>query len=224
VRLVPAALLISGSLLWAPAAGAKNLAAFKACGPKGCTTVTDRALLRGLFLGIRAQREAPRVSTPRPAPFIRFEYWVRGEKAREPSFVQFYVPSRRVVEVNTGSGLWTWIRPGAANVLFRRVSNRVAAFPAPRISSVTIGGKPASDPASYIRLFTLGGKPDTLPDKPDWQRIVVRTASSSPWSTTAATLEYSSSTNVLWRGNEFVHVPSEIALRVEARASLRRMR
>jgi hypothetical protein len=215
--------LISGSLLWAPAAGAKNLAAFKVCGTTGCTPITDRALLRGLFRGIQAQREAPRVSTPRPAPFIRFEYWIRGEKAREPSFVQYYVPSRRVVEVNTGSGPWTWIRPDAANILFHRVSNGVAPFPAPRISSVTIGGKPASNPASYIRLFRLQGKPDVFPDKPDWQRIVVRTASPSPWSTTAATLEYSSSTNVLWRGNEFVQVRSEIAIRVEAGASLRRM-
>jgi hypothetical protein len=221
-RLVAAALLITGSLLCAPAAGAKDLAAFKVCGARGCTSITDRALLRRLFLGIQAQREAARVSTPSPAPFLRFEYWAMGERVPEPSFVQYYVPSRGVVEVNTGAGSWTWIRPDAANAVFRRVSIRAAPFAAPRISSVTIGGRPVRDPASYSRLFTLHGKSDTVVDKPDWQRIVIRTASPSPWSTTAATLEYSRSTSVLWRGNEFVRIPPSLASRIAARRSLAR--
>ena len=220
-RFAPAVLLVSGALLWAPAAGAKDLAGFKVCGAKGCAPIGDRALLRSLFGGIQAQREAPRVSTPRPAPFLRFEYWVRGDRGRDPSFVQYYVPSRGVLEVNTGPSSWTWIRSDATAALFQRVSRRATPFPVPKISAVTISGKAARDPASYVRLFSLQNQPGIFPDEPDWQRIVLRTRTPSPWSTNAATLEYSKSTNVLWRGNEFVQVPPAIAARLEARASLR---
>jgi len=220
-RFVAVAVLTSGSLVLAPAAGAKDLAAFKVCGAKRCTSISDRALLRSLLAGIHAQREAPRVTTPRPAPFLRFEYWVRGDRGRDPSFVQYYVPSRGALEVSTGPSTWTWIRSDATAALFQRVSKGAAPFPAPRFSSVTISGRPARDPASYVRLFSFEGKADRFPDEPDWQRIVVQSRAPSPWSTTAATLEYSRSTDVLWRGNEFVRVPSAIASRLEARASLR---
>jgi hypothetical protein len=216
--------LIPGSLLYAPAAGAKDLATFNVCGAKGCASVTGRSILRALLLGIRSQREAARASTPSPVPFLRFEYWARGDDGHKPSFVQYYVPSRGVLEVRTGPRSWTWIRPDLAQTVFRRVSKSVRPFPAPLISAVTIGGRPIQDPAFYLRLFTLQAKPHAFPAQPDWTLIVVKTTAPSPWSTTAATLEYSRSTNILWRGNEFVQVPSPIASRLEAPAAAGRPR
>jgi hypothetical protein len=221
VRIGAVALLSSALLIWAESAQAKELSMFRICGPAGCTAVTNASLLRGLIRGVEAQGgEARRVSTPPPVPFLRLEYWVRGDPTSRPSFVQYYLPSRGIAAVMTGPGSWSWVEPGAVNVVFRRVSKGVTPFPTPRLSAVAIGHETVREPASYIRLFTLRGKADDFPGEPDWQRIVVDTDAPSPWSTAAATLEYSKSTNVLWRGNEFVQVDSSIASRIEARKSL----
>ncbi len=220
-RIGAGALLSSALLIWAESAQAKELSLFRICGAAGCTAVTDESVLRGLIHGVEAQGgQAPRVSTPPPAPFLRLEYWVRGDPASRPSFVQYYVPSRGVAAVMTGPGSWTWVQPGTVNAVFERVSKGLTPFRTPRISAVAIGRERVRDPASYVRLFRLHGKADKFPGEPDWQRIVVDTKAPSPWSTTAATLEYSKSTNVLWRGNEFVKVDSSIPSRIEARRSL----
>jgi hypothetical protein len=100
------------------------------------------------------------------------------------------------------------------------VTGGVTPFEAPRITRVEIAGKVARDPASYIRLFRLHSDTNDYPQDGDWRSIRVVTALPSPWSTPAATLEYSPSTDVLWRGSEFVEVPSRLASRLEARESL----
>jgi hypothetical protein len=96
----------------------------------------------------------------------------------------------------------------------------VRPLPAPRITRVEIGGKGARDPVSYTRLFRLQRPTDDYPDNPDWKTVRLVTARPSPWSTHAATLEYSPSTDMLWRGSEFIEVPSALASRLEARKSL----
>jgi hypothetical protein len=219
-RFAVTALLASATLVWAGPAQAKELSAFKVCGTSGCTSVTDRTLLDNLMLAFEGQDEAVHVSTPAPAPFLRLEYWVRGDRAQGPSFVQYYVPSRGALALMTGPQSWSWLRPAAVKAIVDRVTAGVMPFGAPRISAVEIGGRAVRDPASYARLFTLRRKAERFPDEPDWQRIVIKTASPSPWSTSAATLEYSKSTDVLWRGSEFVKVPPSLATRIEARKSL----
>jgi hypothetical protein len=219
-RFGAAALLGFATLAWASPAQAKELSAFKVCGASRCISVTDQAVLITLLRSIEAQRQVARVSTPAPAPFFRLEYWVRGDRGRVPGFVQYYVPSKRVAAVMIGPDSWSWVRPDAVSRVVKRVSSALSPHPTPHISSVTIGGKAVRDPASYVRLFAVKGKAETFPDKPDWERIVMKTRNPSPWSTSAATLEYSKSTNVLWRDNEFVQVPPSIASRIEARGSL----
>jgi hypothetical protein len=219
-RIGAVALLSFAVLIWAESARAKELSMFRICGAAGCTAVADGSVLRDLIRGVEAEGEAVRVSTPAPAPFLRLEYWVRGDQAGRPSFVQYYLPSRGVAAVMTGPGSWSWVQPGAVNAVFQRLTKGVTPFRTPRISAVAIGRQSVRDPASYVGLFTLQGKADHFPGEPDWQRIVVRTDAPSPWSTTAATLEYSKSTNVLWRGNEFVQVDSSLASRIETRKSL----
>jgi hypothetical protein len=219
-RLVAGALLASATLVWTASAHAKELAAFKVCGPSGCTSVADQTLLANLIRGVEAQGDAVRVGTPPPAPFLRLEYWVRGDLARGPSFVQYYVPSRGALALMSGPQAWIWVRPGTVKAVFDRVTGATAPFAAPRISAVAISGKTVRDPGSYARLFTLTGKAERFPDEPDWQQIVITTAAPGPWSTSAATLEYSKSTDVLWRGSEFVKVTRAVASRIEARRSL----
>jgi hypothetical protein len=219
-----AVLVTSVVLVFVGPAEAKQLSAFKVCGAGGCTTVSDRAVLTTLMRAIEGQRELVRVPTPSPAPFLRLEYWVKGDEGRGPTFVHHYVPSRRVAEVITGPGSWSWVRPDAISALLGRVTNGVEPFPAPKIMSVSMGGKTVKDPTSYLRLFAIRQKADVFGGASDWQRIVLRTRARSPWSTAAATLEYSRSAKVLWRGSEFLRVPSSIASRLEACASLRRAR
>ena len=219
-RLGAATLLAAAALIGAGIAQGKELSAFKTCGPSGCISVTNRTLLRSLIHGVEAQGEAVRAPTPPPAPFLRLEFWVQGDLAAGPSFVQYYVPSRGLVALMTDPAAWTWVRPGILGALLDRVTTGVAPFEAPRISRVTIGGKSVRDPTSYVRLFRLQRKAESFPDEPDWQRIVIETAGPTPWSTRAATLEYSASTNVLWRGSQFVEVPSTLATRLEDRKSL----
>jgi hypothetical protein len=93
-------------------------------------------------------------------------------------------------------------------------------FPAPTVARVRIAGKDVRDPASYARLFSLHELTDDYPDDGNWMTVRLETARPSPWSTGAATLEYSAGKNVLWRGAEFVNVPSALASRLEARKSL----
>ena len=69
-----AALLASGTFVWAAPAQAKELSAFKVCGPSGCTSVTDRTLLNNLILSFEGQGEAVHVSTPAPAQFLRLSF------------------------------------------------------------------------------------------------------------------------------------------------------
>jgi hypothetical protein len=223
-RFAIAVVLAAAVLVWVGPAQAKQLSAFKVGGASGCTTVTDRGVLKTLIRAIETQRELVRVATPSPAPFLRLEYWVKGDEGRGPTFVHYYVPSRGVAEVITGPGSWSWVRPDAIRAVLRRMSKGTRAFPGPRISSVKVGGRAVQDPASYARLFAFKGTADSFAGASDWQRIVIRMNTPSPWSTAAATLEYSKSTNVLWRGNEFVRVPSWIAPRLEAHVSLRRLR
>jgi hypothetical protein len=219
-----AVLLTAALLVSAGSAQAKQLSAFKVCGAAGCTSVSERAVLTTLMRAIESQGRLVRVSTPSPAPFLRLEYWVKGDGGHGPAFVHYYLPSRRVMEVITGPDSWTWVRPDAISAVLRRVTSGVKPFPTPKIVSASIGGKTVQDPASYVRLFAIRQKADAFGGASDWKRIVVTTRTPSPWSTAAATLEYSPSANVLWRGSEFVEVPPNIASHLEARASLRRTR
>ena len=93
-------------------------------------------------------------------------------------------------------------------------------FATPTISRVTVGDEQGRDPASYARLFRLQKRADSLPEDPDWKPITIETRGPTPWSTSASTLEYSASKNVLWRGAEFVAVASSLATQLEAGKSL----
>jgi hypothetical protein len=213
--------LFAGSLfLWAAAAEAKELSAFKACGAEGCKDVTDRAVLRSLIRSVENQGEPISTRTPRPSPFFRLEFSVRGDEAGGPSFVQYYAPEAGRIAIETNPEAWTWVRAGSLRALFDRVTVGIKPFPRPVVSRVLIGGQSARDPASYTRLFSLDTATNDYPDNGDWVTISLQTAKPTPWSTGTATLEFSPSKNVLWRGSEFLKIPGGMATQLEKRQSL----
>lgn len=212
--------LAAAMLVLAAPAEAKELASFKACGAAGCKEIKSPSLLRSLIKGVEAQGEPVTTRTPAPAPFFRLEFTAKGDEGSTPSFTQYYTRSPALVAMETNPGAWTWVKAGRLSSLFERVTAGVKPFAAPTISSVKIGGKPVADPRSYARLFALDSLTNDYPDNGDWTTIRLETAGASPWSTGAATLEYSPGKNVLWRGAEFVKVPSALASRLEQRKSL----
>ena len=218
-RSLPLALLLLTALAWAATAQAKELSSFKACGASGCREIRDAELLGPLLRAVEVQGEPVSVRTPVPAPFLRFEFSIRGDGAG-PSFVQYYVPSVGRVALQSNPGAWGWVKAGALRNLFAGMTKGVTPFPAPKITRVQVGGRTARDPASYRRLFLLAEATDDYPADNDWRSIRLVTKSPSPWSTSAATLEYSPSANALWRGSQFVRVPASLSARLEAAESL----
>jgi hypothetical protein len=212
--------LVAAMLVLAAPAQAKELASFKACGAAGCKEITDPTLLRSLIKGVEAQGEPVTTRTPAPVPFFRLEFTAKGDEGSTPSFTQYYTRSPALVAMETNPDAWTWVKAGALRTLFDRVTAGVTPFAAPTILSVKVGAKPVLDPASYSRLFSLDSHTNDYPDNGDWTTIRLETTPASPWSTGAATLEYSPGKNVLWRGAEFVKVPSALASRLEQRRSL----
>ncbi len=208
------------AFLAAGTAQAKELSSFRACGAAGCRETKDAALLRQLIHAVELQGDPVSARTPAPAPFLRLEFVAKSDDGTSASWRQYYVPSLGRLAIETDPGRWGWVKAGSLRRLLARVTAGVKPSPAPRITRVEIAGKVARDPASYGRLFRLQTPTDDYPHDLDWQTIRLATARPSPWSTHAATLEYSPSTDVLWRGSEFVKVPPALASRVEARRSL----
>lgn len=207
-------------LVAAGTAQAKELSAFRACGAAGCRETRDPALLRRLIRAVELQGDPVSTRTPAPTSFLRLEFIARSDDGTRAAWSQYYVPSVGRLAIETDPGRWSWVRAGALRPLLNRVSAGAKPFPAPRIARVEIAGRAARDPGSYGRLFRLRTPTHDYPQNPDWKPIRLVTAHPSPWSTHAATLEYSPSTNVLWRGSEFLAVPPAVASRLKARKSL----
>ncbi len=189
--------LALAALIWTGTGQAKELSSFKVCGASACKAVSDPALLRSLIRSVENQGEPVSTRTPRPAPFYRLEFYVKGDESGGPSLVQYYAPSAGRIAIETNPDAWTWVQANSLRTLFGRVTTDVRPFPAPRIARVLVGAKPVHDPTSYARLFGLRTPTDEYPDDGNWVTISIETAKPTPWSTGAATLEYSLSKNVL---------------------------
>lgn len=208
-------LVAVSALAWTGLAQAKELASFKVCGASGCNAVTSAPQLRLLMRALETQGEPVNTRVPAPAPFFRLEFTGKGDERGSPSFIQYYVPSRGAVALLGGPESWTWSSAGGLRDLYDRTARGVKPFGKPTFTRVTIGGKLASDPASYAQLFVLQRSVDEYPNEPDWIPIEFAAAQPTPWTTHASTIEYSPSTNVLWRGLEFIEVPDSLASNLE---------
>jgi hypothetical protein len=211
VKRILLVLAVLGPALLVPApAEAKELSSFTACGASGCTTVKDAASLRTLIRAVEAQGQPVSVPTPPPSPFLRLEFFIRGDRQAGPAFRQYYVPSRRVILVQTDPKAWSWVRADNVRSVLDRVVAGVTPFAAPTITRITLGAKRSLDANASARLFDAKATASTMPTEPDWVDVKIQTRGPSPWSTRAATLAYSPSTHVLWRGSEFVELPASL--------------
>lgn len=219
-RLPLIALVALSALVWAGLAQAKELASFKACGAAGCKAVTAPATLRALIKALELQGEPVTTDTPAPAPFFRLEFTAKGDEGMSPSFTQYYVPAGGVIAIHPEAGSWAWIDAAALHSLYTKATAGVTPYGTPTFTKAALGNDVLAAPASYSRLFTLQGSTDDVPAEPDWIPITFGAAAPSPWTTQAATLEYSPSKNVLWRGVEYVKLPGRLAGNLEHHRSL----
>jgi hypothetical protein len=207
------------ALVWSGSAQAKELASFKACGAAGCKAVTAPAMLGALIKGLELQGEPVTTETPAPAPFFRLEFVAKGDEGMSPSFTQYYLPSAGTIAIRSEPGSWSWVEIAQLRSLYQRATAGLTPYGKPTFTSAALGGNRLSDPMSYSRLFTMQGESDDFPSDPDWLPISFTSAKTSPWTTDAATLEYSPSTNTLWRGVEYVKLTSQRAGNLEHRRS-----
>ena len=219
-RLLFIAFVAVSALVWTGVAQTKEVTSFKACGASGCRAViTSPALLLRVIRMVELQGDAVSTRTPESAPYFRLEIGVDHESGGR-ALTQYYVPSQGRVALQTGPDAWTWVLAGKLRPLYERMTRGVGPFATPSFTRATVGGKPARDPASYARLFALRTSTDDMPDEPDWVAIELGSARPTPWTTNAATLEYSPSKHVLWRGVEYVKLPGSLAANLEDRRSL----
>jgi hypothetical protein len=203
-RFLLALVVLAAVLIWPAASQAKELSSFKACGASGCKEIKEPALLRTLIHTVEAQGEPVSVPTPQPAPFVRLEFRFKGEQnSPGPTFSQYYVPSRGRILLRTDPNAWAWVSAGDLRPVLARVIAGVTPYAKPTITSVTLLGKQLG-PAAHTRVYSVRPTTYSVPNEPDWVPVVVKTSRPSPWSKPAATLEYSPSKQVLWRGSEFV--------------------
>lgn len=225
-RVLAAALLAVSILAVTSSAEAKAPPeGFLLCGVSVCTSLTGNdaeTVAVSLFYGAGVKFVGP---TAVPSDF----YVLRWQFANQRPESGYYVGDSRLVRL-FGAALGgstsfdaavSWLRPssGALQVL-GRLSAGIKPMPAPTITRVTVGGRPARDPASYARLWAVGSA--ALPAHPvGWLRVRMTTVAQSPWSDSSTDVRVSRRGGWLYRDGTFYRVPAKFAARIRARQSLR---
>jgi hypothetical protein len=201
---------------WPAAATAKELKQIKLCGESDCTTVTDRETLRLVPMG----GDTPGAPPP-AAAFYRVESTVDAE-SQTIRFRSYYVPSSNMLAFfERGYGMrWFPIVGPAAQELMRKLVEGLTPLAAPKLTRVTVGGKPVADPASYLQLTSVRSNGLAVLKDADWMQVELRSTRPTPWTIGPSSLSYSPSANVLQRGADMVQLPGSLAERIEARESL----
>lgn len=210
------AVLLLALLLPAPAA-AKELSKLDVCGASGCRSTKDLALLRDI---LRSSDGSGSASVPGLEPFYKLVYHVRAGRGesfngrKEFVFSTYFVPSTGVVRTTDerGAVLWSTASPVFADAL-AKLAQGVKPFATPRITRVTVGGKPVAKPASYERLITVTSENTDYVFADDWAHVKYRTARPSPWN--GILLDFSAKEQAIQRNNRWIHLDS--ALATEAR-------
>ena len=171
------ALTVGASLTTAQAAEAKGyISAIRVCGPSGCATVHHpRAAMQrfGMDMLSDAGRHAER---PPLLPYYRLRFLPSYEV---PNSDAFYIPGAKVICTDGGC---IHVRRGLVPALSAAAAN-VGAF-TPRISSVTVGGRPRADRARFAILFNQ--RPAPLPSTVVWKSrhysVIAKFGEITPWS------------------------------------------
>jgi hypothetical protein len=216
-------------VLLAPGAGAKgDIWGLRVCGASGCREV----LLLANWAGGTQARPAP------PSAYFTITYLDRRGRpaADEPSL--YYVPGADVLRRR--GGIAAWMSPSSSEL--RGVARGLRPFPRPRLTRVTVGGRPASDPGSYLRLYELpssqrppadpaGRKPHGYDQdelwryyarvRRHWIPVNLWSASPTPWGDGENFVWISRRGALLKRDDELLQVPPALAERVRRGLSLR---
>jgi len=208
--------LLLALALPAPAA-AKELSKLDVCGPSGCNSTSDRALLRRIGEGSDGSVPA---DPPALAPFYTLVYHVRagrGESFNGRKKVVFrtsFVPGAHLVRGTDEAGyvVWTTASQVFTNAV-ARLTRGLRPFPTPRITRVSVRGTFVTDPASYERLITITSENTDFVEAYDWAPVDYRSTRSSPWR--GVLLEFSAKKHALLRNNRWIHLDSALSKQVQ---------
>jgi hypothetical protein len=200
-------------------ASAKEISKLEVCGAGDCNSTSDRALLA--HIGEGSDGGTPG-STPALQPFYKLTYTVSagpGERFNNgrtsETFSTYYVPGARETRGFDERGNASWLPASQVFVsALRRLTRGLEAFAAPRITAVTLDGRPVADPASYARLLTIRGSDAGFVDAVDWQAVEFRSKQPSPWTTETIPMLFSPETGVLARDGGYVKLPGDVAAAV----------
>jgi hypothetical protein len=209
--------LVVALLLGAAPAQAKELLGAELCGPDRC--VTQR--VAGLLEGPNGPFSGELADAAQPGPWYR-GYLLAGDRGKVVGKLLFYyVPGGgQVVQPGRDGQVTTWTRPEARlAAVVAALADRIEPYGTPRLTSVTLNGRPVRDPQSYLRLWTLGHEATGYPSGIDSQQVVFYSDPASPWSDGNYVVAYAKS-NLLLRDGKVVGLPKDVAQRVAARASL----
>ena len=171
------ALTVGASLATAQAAEAKGyISAIRVCGPSGCATVHHpRAAMQRFGMDMLSDA-GPHAERPPLLPYYRLRFLPSYEV---PNSDAFYIPGAKVICTDGGC---IHVRRGLVPALSAAAAN-VGAF-TPRISSVTVGGRPRADRARFAILFNQ--RPAPLPSTVVWKSrhysVIAKFGEITPWS------------------------------------------
>jgi hypothetical protein len=212
-RLVPLAFAFVVLLVAPGAASAKELTQVQLCGPAGCTSVTDRQMLRRIPTGGETTASPPPASS-----FYTMRMTVDAEGEKH-AWTVFYVPAPNMVAAPDESGRITWfpIFGEEATRLMKRLVAGVRPYPEPEITGATVDGKRvAGDAGSYLELFAVEPAGEAIPKEADWVSIKLTSKDPSPWTNAGSSLAYSRSAKLLERGFDLIRLPDALAADVES--------
>jgi len=146
-------------------------------------------------------------------------YLVRWHWPNMPEQTAYYVPaSGKVRQIDNEHGaLWYDLHDPRA---LRTRTATLVGFQAPRVTRVTVGGRPVRDPQSYLRLFGRGDQ-DWPVREPHWLRISFTPATANPWTDEATDVRVSRRGGYLLIDGATIRIPLQLAQRIRRGASLR---
>jgi hypothetical protein len=201
-------LVTVAALVWAAPAGAKELLGAQLCGPSGCATERQAAVMHGPG----GPFEGELVTPAKPGAWYR-GYLLAGDNGKVMGKLPFYyVPgAHQIVQPGRYGQTTTWTRVnGKLGPMLDSLASRVKPYAAPRFTRVTVDSKSVKEPQSYGRLWTVGTKANDYPRGDDMRQVTFFTASPTPWSDANYVVAYPSD-RLLMRDGQLVAVPKDIA-------------
>jgi hypothetical protein len=208
------ALVLAPALALAPGAAAKGPFMLDVCGSSGCTQISSEGDDDDLVFGLLDLVYNPPVdavgSAPPPAPYYELGFTFEGGEKQQ----LFLVPGAGFLRTAA-----TWVRLGAGELAgYERLAAGLEPWPRPELERVRVDGREAADPAPYEGL--LGAlEPAGWPEEPgELIEIEPDFGRATPW--TANRLRYFPADRLLWREDEILRVPEELARAIGRDAGL----